>query len=185
MSAESTPFGREIGVVVPSISADPASCFLRWRDSWAVGIEPIDAGHRMLCALLGQIAQEFCGNQADPVALGGGCRPEAGIAADRVAAKASLLLHLRVLGEHVRAHFEREEALMRVNDYPDLAAHRREHRLMLAEYVDMLRGIDAEDGEVLDLATLRALKVWLLGHLLDADRKLADYLHGLERITRH
>jgi hemerythrin len=192
MSTVSPSFGADGASVSSASSTHSASCFLRWRDEWAVGVDPIDTDYRMLCALLDRIAQEFCANHFGAAALAGDsasgdqpCLPEVGVPADKGGAKASLMLHLWVLEEHVRAHFAREEALMRASDYPDLAAHQREHRLMLAEYVDLLREISTDDGETLNLETLRSLKGWLLGHLLDTDRKLGDYLRGLKQVTRH
>jgi hemerythrin len=192
MSAERTSFIADGGFTPSSIAAHSAPCFMRWREQWALGIEPIDTDNRMLCALIERIARDFCGNHfgagafaATPDGTDRPCLPEIGLAADRESVRGSLMLRLHVLGEHVRAHFAREEALMRANDYPDIAAHQREHRLMLAEYVDLLRDVDHNVGDGLDLETLRSLKRWLLGHLLDTDRRLAEYLHGLDCITRH
>jgi len=192
MSPASTSLVADAALGSLPISADSSFRFLRWRDHWAVGIQPIDTDHRMLCALLERIAREFSANRPETPAptgyvasAGQPSLPDLGLSSDQSGAKASLMLHLLVLGEHTRAHFAREEALMRANDYPDLAAHKREHRLLLAEYVGLLREISAGDGEVLDLEILRSLKGWILGHLLDTDRKLADYLHGLKQVTRH
>ncbi len=192
MSAASTSFVGDGALSPSAIAAESTPCFMRWRDQWAFGIEPLDTDNRMLCALIERIAREFCANHFPAAAFveatvgeDRSCLPEMGVSADQAGATASLMLHLHVLGEHVRAHFAREEDLMRANDYPDIAAHQREHRLMLAEYVDLLRGVGTDVGGALDLETLRSLKRWLLGHLLDTDRKLAAYLHGLERITRH
>ncbi len=121
----------------------------------------MDEDHRCLAAILNHIAPDLC-SCAD-----GGWN---------WAIDARLLSRLETLGAHTREHFRREEQAMRDSDYPAFAQHKAEHDLLLAEYTVMLRDICSAGLQSLELGTLEALKQWLIGHVLDDDKALADYL---------
>lgn len=76
-----------------------------------------------------------------------------------------------VLIEKVRFHFETEDRLMDENGYRD-EKHKREHQHLLAE-VGHLREKFFHSGK---LRVLKALKEWLLGHVLRSDKIFADFL---------
>lgn len=50
---------------------------------------------------------------------------------------------LRDFIEHTRAHFNREESLMREVDFPPLPVHKQEHDMRLEELVSCLDDLDA------------------------------------------
>jgi hemerythrin-like metal-binding protein len=79
------------------------------------------------------------------------------------------------LGEYTRAHFDREEAFMRNIRYPELCAHKTEHDLLMAEYTELVQSVRDDGARDMDPEALDALKRWLMGHVLDADRHLADF----------
>lgn len=141
--------------------------FFRWREDWRLGVRAMDDDHRRLAALLDGIAGEI-GEDGEPIGDG-----------------FALLPRLLVLGRATRAHFAREEALMRTADYPHLAAHKCEHDLLLAEFTELVREVAVRGADGLDRETLGALKAWFLGHLLDSDRRLALYLRGVGIETPH
>lgn len=135
-----------------------------WQDSWTLSIDAMDSDHRALVALLGDLARRFA--------------PPPGQAAD-AGGHNDLMAALEELGEHTREHFRREEELMRSLDYPGLAAHRSEHVLLLAEYVEMVRELRQQGVARLEEETISALRSWLVAHILDADRDLAKFYFKL------
>jgi hemerythrin len=149
---------------------EPRAPFFRWREHWCVGIEALDRDHRALAAILNHMALRFGAHNIH--AADAGLRTSA----HESAVPTALRYWLDALRERAREHFAREEALMRATHYPDTAEHASEHALMLAEYTALVRDICARGDEQLRLSDLEALKQWLLGHMLDMDKRLACYL---------
>jgi hemerythrin len=80
------------------------------------------------------------------------------------------------LAREARLHFQREEEVMRTDEYPDFDDHKADHDLLLAELSVLARELHDAGAQHLDEAGLDTLKDWLLGHVLDFDRRLADFL---------
>jgi len=154
-----------------AVAPAPVARFFRWRDDWCLGISAMDRDHQRLAMLLDHLAAGF-----------GDYGPES---PRGQAAQQPLLDQLAVLADETREHFAREEALMRTADYPDLGEHRAEHEIMRAELIELTREIAARGDCRLELDTLRALKAWFLGHLLDTDRRLAQHLIRAGLAHRH
>ena len=143
-----------------------AMSFLVWRDEWTLDVAFMDDDHRFLASRLNRIAPDLR-------------RCAAGNAGETVANRLNRKLH--VLGEHTREHFKREEYAMRETDYPGLVEHKSEHDLLLAEYTVLMRDVQDAGLSGMDMGVLDALKQWLIAHVLDDDRTLADYLHSQGR----
>jgi hemerythrin-like metal-binding protein len=131
--------------------------FLEWRDSWCLGCPRIDRQHIDLAQALNQ-AFEVVAAAPDPQA----------------AQRESQRL-LQALLEQTRQHFDDEEVLMDLCNFPELGPHRREHAMLLAELREFMREIEAGSG-VLDVGSLTSLKHWLIDHVLDADKAFVDHL---------
>lgn len=165
MKADAVP--RDAGSnAAPALMQAPRPRFFEWRDCWTLEVGFMDDDHRLLAELLNRIARDF-GDWPDPSGI-------RGVGAGRSAS--ALLGVLDDLAEHVRGHFQREEDVMRTLDYPDYPAHKSEHDILLAEYAVMVREIRASGRELLDISTLETLKDWLMGHVLEVDRQLAEFL---------
>jgi len=135
--------------------------YLEWRETWTLEVGFMDEDHRALAVMLNCLARDY--------GFGPGCpirRPDA----------PSLDEALEKLLRHTRAHFQREEEVMRIDGYPSLADHKSEHDLLLAELSMLARGLRASGRQWLDRDLLDSLKDWFLGHLLEQDRELADFL---------
>ena len=144
-----------------------------WQDVWSLQIEVIDAEHRLLVETLGDLARRFT---LEP---GGAPEMPRADAAESVRQHDALIAALEGLGAQAREHFQHEEAFMRSIDYPDLGAHRSEHSLLLAEYIEMVRDLAPGPVTRLDPETVSALRAWLVGHILGPDRELADHYFAL------
>jgi hemerythrin len=66
----------------------------------------------------------------------------------------SVVARLDALYAQTRAHFEREEAMMRASSYPEYEEHRAEHERVLEE-------LDAEERHFKDTDDAERLRTWL------------------------
>jgi hemerythrin-like metal-binding protein len=145
--------------------------FFEWRDEWTLEVGFMDEDHRMLAGALNRLARDF--------GVPAGIAAPASYAPGR--GSPCLVAALNRLGRHVREHFLREEDVMRTLDYPDFPSHKSEHDILMAEFSMMVREVKESGDGHLDLAFLEALKTWLMGHVLDVDRQLAEFLKGASR----
>lgn len=79
---------------------------------------------------------------------------------------------------HVRAHFKREEGLMRVSDYPGTDAHADQHRNLIAAieayHAAYRTNRTFEEGRMVhDL-----IRGWLTDHTVHSDEIIASHLAG-------
>lgn len=137
---------------------------LDWRNEWTLDVGFMDEDHRHLAALLNRLARDH------------GVRAEA--PGQPIADPGAASLHdaLNALAREVRQHFHREEEVMRTDAYPDFGAHKADHDLLLAELSVLMRELRESGSACLTQAALEGLKDWLMGHVLDFDRPLAEFL---------
>ncbi|MBS4098296.1 MAG: hemerythrin family protein [Sulfuricella sp.] len=128
---------------------------IRLIEKLEVGHPSIDAEHRDLLALV-----EGFRNQLE-----------------EDADSESLVLAIGEIIEYTRRHFANEEALMDECGYPEMARHVRIHRELLEkaaaqqEKVRQSRLINIEPIKLYSF-----LVDWFIRHVVEEDRKLADYL---------
>jgi hemerythrin len=125
---------------------------LDWNDALTTGDLLIDDQHRRLF--------KFFNDLVDAMARGEG---------QEVVSRT-----LAALSAYVVGHFGMEENLMVECEYQDLASHRAEHGLMRIQVEDMvdqynLIGLDPSQ-------VMRVLKVWLIDHVQEQDRRMAQFI---------
>ncbi len=81
------------------------------------------------------------------------------------------------LGSYIIKHFTSEEALMQRFNYPDVAAHKREH----TAFVEDFKKFKAEfqktgTSSMLAIRAQKWLSTWLFNHISKVDRMLASFL---------
>lgn len=121
-----------------------------WSDDMSVGVEGLDADHRVLIQTLSVLEDVVRGvgkNQDDLEDL--------------------LASSLAVLAEYAVVHFEREEHVLREIAFPDLTDHAEEHR----QFWDGVTS-RAEMPQVLT----DWLSQWLTYHILGSDQKYAAFI---------
>lgn len=120
-----------------------------------VGIAQVDSEHQRLFEIAGRVYD---------------C-----LAAQHDAALAEARSAIEELLEYTSTHFASEEGLMEAAGYPDLAAHRAQHRHLLLQARDMkMQGDRAEDylpGELNHF-----ISNWLAHHILLDDRKFGEFI---------
>jgi hemerythrin len=132
--------------------------FFQWRDDWLLGCDMLDDKHLELAERMNELylyLTDLRNNlKQDPYGL---------------------KKRLTDLCEATRNHFQEEEALMEAYQYPGLAAHHREHVMLLAEIRECLREI-TNNNRLFTLENLKSLKYWQIDHVLNSDREFADFL---------
>jgi hemerythrin len=148
------------------MSSQAPQSFIEWRGEWTLAVGFMDEGHRRLAALINRLARDH-----GPLAPPGEPGPD------------PLSLHesLDELAREARRHFQREEESMRNANYPHFDDHKSDHDLLLAELSVLTRELHDSHSRYLDAADLDTLKDWLLGHVLDFDRRLADFIKDPNR----
>jgi hemerythrin len=128
-----------------------------WKPEYSVQIGSIDGQHQNLF----RIAAELYGSMS----AGKG--------------KASLARILDRLVQYTAVHFAYEERLMRLHDYPELAAHAAEHQALTRQVLTFQT--DFQSGRAaMTVQVLHFLRDWLEKHIAGSDQKYAPYLKSKE-----
>ncbi len=128
---------------------------LEWQESYSVGVQAMDDDHKRLLILLNkfQTAYEYhTGDEFEREAL-------------------------NELVDYTKTHLEREEKLMEENGYPDLEAHKQEHREMIAR-VEQFLTLYADKGHAVLGEVSQYLRDWLINHINGTDKRYGPYLNA-------
>ena len=130
---------------------------LRWNDTMAVGIDEIDSQHRELFerinALVAAMKEAHGADEVDKT--------------------------LEFLSEYVTSHFNMEEKLMDLRDFPEAQAeaHKAEHEGFKKKFLEIKSKLDAEGpSSALSLKTSNLLGTWWIDHISRVDKKLGAFL---------
>lgn len=128
---------------------------IKWKDSLAIGVEIVDGQHK-------ELIHRFDVLQ------------EAGASGKELKVIYELLAFLE---EYVRTHFEDEEGLQILHNYPAFEAHRSEH-LYFIEQLDKLKTDLASSGISPQIfsETSNVLTKWLVNHICNIDMEFGSYL---------
>ena len=140
--------------------------YLSWRDGWSTGIDWVDLDHREMVKRLNQLAEACQCAQDDPSSRSG------------VPCKERVLACLDALIEHNRRHFREEEDFLLRIAYPGFEAHRREHVMQMAEFLDLRRDLERDLAQNLGPETLDEFKRWFFNHVIAEDHVYADFYHA-------
>jgi hemerythrin len=126
---------------------------LSWREDYRVGIPLIDAEHINLFKLINEFHDRYRGGDVHR----------------------QILVVLNSLVAYAEEHFQHEEALMREIEYPRLARQQDLHETLYSSIFALNERLSL-DGAKADAETLRFLKHWILGHILEEDMDIGDFL---------
>jgi len=128
---------------------------LVWADNLSVRVPAIDEDHKELIRLINDAGQP-------------------GLTA------AGAIEICSDLVRYTLYHFRREEALMKVCNYPDMDNHIKQHRTLEAKVKAFQVRVEAGDESA--RGDLRAfLRDWLVTHIMNVDRLIYDYAVGKEK----
>ena len=127
--------------------------FISWDEKYTIGIRELDAQHRQLVVLLGELYDAMQANHA----------------AD------SLGRTLSQLVAYTRTHFTTEERIMAQYDYPGLEAQKKEHAIFVDKIMKFKTDFDSGRTTIsVSLATF--VKDWLFTHILGSDKQYGPFL---------
>lgn len=123
-----------------------------WSDKLCVGIEEIDAQHRVLVDLVNELHRAIHERQGSEVGR-------------------------EILGrlvEYTRIHFTVEESLMRVLGYPDYEEHKKHHTQLIEQVNNLHKKVI--QGQQVSFELLHFLRVWLSKHIMEEDREYVPFM---------
>jgi hemerythrin len=128
---------------------------IAWRDEYSVGLPDVDHEHRVLIAMINELAES----------LGPG------------APTARVVGALGEICSRIAAHFALEEREMRSLKYVGLGEHKRDHERLLEDILDIMADVDAPGSY--DPALLeQRLSSWFTEHFRTHDARLHHWLEG-------
>lgn len=127
--------------------------FVRWKDSYSVGIKTLDEDHKKLLSLINNLhsaVHYYTGEEFERAAL-------------------------NELIDYTKFHFAKEEELMKKHEFPEYESHKREHEQMAAKAQKMVERYENDAlGAMEEISTF--LRDWLINHINDTDQKYSDFL---------
>jgi len=131
---------------------------IQWTEEWAVGEPTIDEQHRELVGHINALLE----------------------AVGRARSRAEIANMMAFLEVYVLRHFQDEERLMAMVEYPQLEAHRTMHE-SFARVFARLREEYARDGPTPGLSAELNVRVsgWLVSHIGRLDRAFGEFLAGI------
>ena len=126
---------------------------ISWDDEFSVGIEAIDRQHTRMLSLINQIDEV--------IQQGGTYEMFAPVLDDLI--------------DYTIQHFAHEEKLLEENHCPDIDGHKKSHVRLRGELLNWQEKVaDAGPEEMSE--HMFFLRIWFPGHILNVDKKDAEYL---------
>lgn len=129
--------------------------FLNWSNDFSVNNLTIDTQHKKLVQLLNDLFEAMSQGKGGDV----------------------LEKVFNDLLKYTVDHFSTEEAIMKLHNYPDAAAHKAEHDKLTQEVVIQYEKFKSGNA-ALSVPLLNFLKQWLSNHILSVDMQFGKYLAG-------
>lgn len=127
--------------------------FIKWKDSFSVGIDVIDQDHKKLLGMINQL-QTAAHYQTD---------------------EALIESTLNDLIEYTKYHFSREEKMMEKNNYPDFENHKKQHEAMVEQVTGFINEYRVDKTRTIE-NVIMYLKTWLINHINGSDKEYAPYI---------
>lgn len=128
--------------------------FAEWSDELSVGIEEIDAQHKILVELLNRLYDETIVHQAGAETI------------NEI---------LNELVEYTIIHFAVEESLFRIFDYPGTEIHTQHHNDLKAQVAELQQKVKRGEATI-NTELMMFLKKWLQYHIIQEDKLYGPFL---------
>lgn len=126
-----------------------------WNNSYSVNVKEIDDQHKKLIDLINKLYDEMKNGHG----------------------KEALSGVLKELVDYTKYHFQAEEKLLSKYNFPNFAAHKKEHE-ELTKKVEEINEKIASGKMVISSSVLTFLKDWLNNHILVEDKGYSSYLNN-------
>ena len=128
---------------------------IAWKEVYETGIVALDKEHQELVAQINQLCEAIRDKRGDEQL-------------DEV---------LAALVGYTEHHFQHEEALMAEYGYPGLADHQKVHQ-SLRDTVQEIKAKNVAGNDGLAQELYKFLRGWLLGHIVEVDKKYGAFLES-------
>jgi hemerythrin len=126
---------------------------IEWKDELATGVAKFDGQHKQLIAMINELH--------DAMSAGKG--------------KEAMGKILNGLINYTVTHFRDEEELMTKGGYPQLAAHKQEHKAFTDKALDLKKKY--ESGNMfITVEVMNFLRDWLTKHIKGTDKNYGPFL---------
>ncbi len=122
---------------------------LQWDQAFLVGVDKIDADHRVLVELINELHEQL----------------------KHSAPRTGIINRFAELYSHVTKHFAHEEAIMRSRNYDQYEVHQADHQSLLDEITTIMCDWEGNSG-VNSEATTKRLYDWFSQHFQTHDARL-------------
>lgn len=134
---------------------------IEWRQRMSVDGGLIDQDHKHLIEIINRFEE---------------------IAADGLnTAEANEILY--ALKFYAATHFDREERVQRLIDYPYRDAHAKEHEELIRVLDEIIEGVrqgEQQDDEESRLRLTQLLHDWLVTHIIGSDLRMSPFIQGFK-----
>jgi len=127
--------------------------FIKWEDSYSVGVETIDLQHKILIKLLNDFEKEI-----------------------NTAGNDEIMSLIKALLNYGGYHFETEENYL--IKHSDLDSHKSEHKLFVDKLLSLEQGL--KNGKNVSEDMLGFLVSWLKNHILKTDKVFFEDIDDTE-----
>jgi len=130
--------------------------FIDWSADYETGVAAIDRDHQGLFALINDLYNKIRSGSSED----------------------SIGVTIEALVVYVEAHFEREETLMEICDYPGLDGHRAAHCKLTAQVMAYKRDFEASPENFDAAGFMGFVTNWLTNHILQDDMAYVPSIKG-------
>ncbi len=155
------------GTHQPAINMTSLLCnkpvsFITWTEDLSIGIPQIDQDHKVLVSLVNRCIAVLNSDNPDNKEISN---------------------ILDELFDYTQYHFQREERLMKVCEYPGLIKHQQVHQLLIKEVGRRIKEHDL--GKLTAEALVEFIADWLTNHIMGMDKAIAPYCEGKASHIEH
>ncbi len=129
--------------------------FFSWDESYLLHNQVVDGQHRHLVGLVTGLYESILANEP----------------------KDSRIQRLTILYNFAKTHYATEEQILRLHRYPKYLFHKAAHGGLIHALLGLREQIASGDREF-TLEYVELIKLWLIEHFNEFDRKCEEYLSG-------
>ncbi len=129
---------------------------MTWNEKMSVGVKQLDEDHKQLVALINELHDAFKSGHG----------------------KDALGTILDSLVGYTKSHFAHEEQFFARTNYPEQAAHKKEHDDLTKQVLEVQSKFKKGGGTALSLEVMNFLRDWLTKHIQGSDKKYGPFLNS-------
>jgi methyl-accepting chemotaxis protein len=132
-----------------------SATLMKWGPQYSINVRMFDDQHKRLIDMVNQLNDAMNSGKGFDV----------------------LKTILGGLVEYTVTHFDDEERILTKNNYPDLAAHKKEHEALKKTAGELMQKFNG-NSNALSSEVMVFLKNWLVTHIQGSDKKYAQFLNS-------